>query len=132
MEGKAVLIYDSECNLCVRFKKALELIDLKSQVSFKSVYDQSLYITFPELNQEECEEVVHLVDSEGRIYRGPDVIEFLVSLVPGVSKFSWLLNSDSGKKAMDAFYGKINDIRTLKNKGCRTCGKKSKKMMGSK
>lgn len=123
----ATLLYDSECNLCVRFKKALEYLDNDSKLNYKSIYDTSVYITYPQLDEEECKEVIHLIDNDGRIYRGTDVITYLVSIFPGVSKFSWLLDSDSGKKATSAFYKKINEIRIMKKRNCYTCGNKLKK-----
>jgi predicted DCC family thiol-disulfide oxidoreductase YuxK len=120
----ATLLYDSECTLCVRFKKALEYLDNDSQLNFKSIYDPSVYVSYPDLDEERCKEIIHLIDHEGRVFRGADVITFLLKIFPGVSKFSWLLDSESGKKASNAFYKKINDIRNMKKRNCYTCGSK--------
>ncbi len=127
MEKKITLLYDSECTLCVRFKKALEILDNQDRMHYRSIYETAVYFDFPELNQAECEEVVHLIDSEGKIYRGSEVIEFLIKQFPGVKKFSWLLESDSAKKAMDVFYDQINDMRIMKKRKCFRCGKSHKK-----
>ena len=120
----ATLLYDSECTLCVRFKKALEYLDSESQLDFKSIYDSSVYMSYPELDEERCKEIIHLIDCEGRVYRGGEVMTFLLNIFPGVSKFAWLLDSESGKKASNAFYKKINDIRNMKKRNCYTCGNK--------
>jgi predicted DCC family thiol-disulfide oxidoreductase YuxK len=122
MSKSATIIYDSECSLCVRFKKALQFLDVDKHITFKSLHDNGTYIDYPELVKEECEELIHLIDETGKIYRGGDVIEYLVKLFPGVKKFAWLLDSESAKNAMDAFYGRLNDMRIMKQKRCYTCG----------
>ena len=116
------VIYDSECALCIRFKKALELIDIQKQVRFISLHENQTYIDFPELKKEECEEFVHLIDEENKIYIGGYAISYLVNILPGVKKFSWLLDSDSGLKASNAFYKRINEMRMMKKRNCFTCG----------
>ena len=121
-----ILIYDSECTLCTRFKKSLEILDFKKKMRFVAVNDLSIYLEYPELNKDECEEVVHFID-DGRIYKGSDAITKLLEHYPGVSKFSWLLNSDSGKKTMNAFYQRLNFMRTSGKAGCSKCGQKKKR-----
>ncbi len=125
--NKSVLLYDSECALCTRFKKALEYLDTDGILEYKSIYDQSVYMNYPELNEDECKEVVHLIDPSGKIHTGGDVVIYLTKIFPGVSKFSWLLESDSAKKASSAFYKKINEMRIMKKSNCYTCGNKFKK-----
>lgn len=127
MNKKIVLLYDSECSLCVRFKKALEFLDTKNRISYRSIHENSVYLDYPELNSEECEEMIHLIDSDGKVHRGGEVLEFLIKMYPGVEKFSWLLDSESGKKAMSAFYDRLNDMRVMKKRKCYTCGGKAKK-----
>lgn len=122
-----ILIYDNECSLCTRFKKAIEILDTKNKIKFVVVSDPAIYLEHPELNQEECEEVVHLIH-EGKIYRGGEVITELAKSFPGVQKFAWLLDSDAGQGAMSAFYNQINNMRVMKKHGCFRCGKKSKKV----
>ncbi|MFT6631638.1 MAG: putative DCC family thiol-disulfide oxidoreductase YuxK [Bacteriovoracaceae bacterium] len=127
MDNKVTLLYDSECSLCIRFKKALEFLDLKNKVSYRSIHEAAVYIDYPELSLEQCEEVIHLIDTEGKVHRGPEVLEFLIQMYPGVEKFSWLLDSESAKKAMGAFYDRLNDMRIMKKRKCYTCGTPAKK-----
>lgn len=122
MNKKNILIFDSECSLCSRFQKALEMIDKDEHLEYRSIQDEKIYEEFPILNKDACAKEVHLIDIDGHLYVGSEVIEFLVKLIPGVSKFSWLLESESSKKAMDLFYGKLNDIRRMKKRKCYTCG----------
>lgn len=121
-EQFGVLIYDSECGLCVRFKKAVDLIDLKKQVSFMSIHDPEVYLKYPQLDKEACDEQVHLIKDTGEIIVGADVIEYLIQKLPGVQKFAWLLDSDSAKKASKVFYKKISEMRMMQKRNCYTCG----------
>jgi predicted DCC family thiol-disulfide oxidoreductase YuxK len=126
MSDKIILLYDSECSLCNRFKKAIEMIEGGKKIEYKTIYDQGIYLKYPQLSEEECAKEVHLIDTDGKVYQGSNAVEFLIKLIPAVSKFSWLLDSESSKKAMDMFYGKINDIRQMKKRKCYTCGSSMK------
>lgn len=119
------VLYDSECSLCNRFKKAIELIDTKKQVEFKSLYDPKVYVDYPELSEQRCLETLHLITSENEILEGPDAMSFLIKLLPGVKKFSWLMDSNSAKKASKAFYKRLNEMRIMKKRNCFTCGRPS-------
>lgn len=114
-----LLIYDSKCTLCLRFKKALEFLD--KEISFASIYEDEVYQKFPKLNRDECDEVIHLITEEGDILQAGDVITYLVKRTPGVKKFAWLIEKESSQTAIDAFYGKVKEMRDKKRKSCRTC-----------
>lgn len=123
-----ILLFDSECSLCVRFTQALKLVDKDEKINFVSVYDEKIYELYPELNKDECEEVVHYLTEDGKIFQGGAVIEHLVKEIPSVEKFAWLLESERSKNAVDAFYKKINEVRKLvKRKGCTGCGGSSRR-----
>lgn len=119
---KCSVIYDSKCTLCLRFKKALELIDHQKDVEFLPLYSPNVYLRYPQLSQEQCEKEVHLVSESGDILRGSDAVAYLVKILPGVSKFAWLINSESGKNVTNAFYKRINQMRMMQKRNCYTCG----------
>jgi predicted DCC family thiol-disulfide oxidoreductase YuxK len=121
-----ILLYDSECQLCNRFKKTLDILDTKKTIKFISIYEQNIYIDYPELSKEECESVIHLIDDDKKIYRGSEVIEQLLLSFPQVKKFAWLIESESSKKAMNIFYKKLNQMREMKKASCYTCGSKKR------
>lgn len=121
-----IILFDSECQLCVRFKKAIELIDTKKTIKFISVYDQNIYIEYPQLVRQECESEIHLITDDKKIYKGSEVVEQLVLSFPQVKKFAWLIESDSSRKAMKSFYRKINDMRVMKKANCYSCGSKKR------
>ncbi len=126
---KAVIIFDSECPLCTRFKQGLELMDFNKSIRFLSVQDEKTFEEFPELNKEHCLSEVHLVTSTREILKGHEVVEYLVKTLPGVSKLSWLLDTESGKKASQFFYQKVEELREIikEKEGCNECPRDHKK-----
>lgn len=122
MEKKNILFYDSECTLCSRFQKALLMLDNNKSLAYKSIHDEDTFELYPMLDEEACEQEIHLLDKEGNILRGAEVVEFLIKLIPGVKKFSWLIETESSKKAMDMFYERLNDMRIMKRRNCFRCG----------
>jgi predicted DCC family thiol-disulfide oxidoreductase YuxK len=120
-----ILLYDQECELCKRFKLSVENIDREQLINFIPIQDEQVYFYFDQLDIKECYEKVHLIDQDNKIYQGKEVIEFLVNIFPQVSKFSWLLESNMGQKALDFFYDKVNEYRkkSLK-KNCHKCNSK--------
>lgn len=118
-----LIIFDSECTLCVRFTQALKALDQKNEISFESLYSEELYNEFKDLFLEDCKKEVHLILEDQQILKGPQVIEYLVAKIPGVKKVSWLIESKAAKGAMNLFYKKVNSIRLLQKQGCKTCSK---------
>ena len=68
-----------------------------------------------------------MITIENQILVGPEVVDYLVSRIPGVSKLAWLLESDQGKKVKDYFYQKVEELRELsqkKDSDCNQCPRK--------
>lgn len=117
-----VLLYDSECQLCSRFQKALSMLDRAKSINYTPIYDESIYIDFPHLSKDKCAEAIHFIDENKNVYVGGEAITELIKHFPQVKKFAWLVESESGKSAMNTFYNKLNDIREMKKNNCFTCG----------
>jgi predicted DCC family thiol-disulfide oxidoreductase YuxK len=116
-----IILYDPECPLCLRFKQGLEFLD--KSLTFVSARDDQIYLFFPELDKKTCLEKVHLITSERLILAGPEVVDYLVKTLPGVSKFAWLLENEQGRKVKDFFYHKVEELRELstKKEECHQC-----------
>lgn len=117
-----LVLFDSECPLCVRFKQGLEYLD--PTLHFVSAREESVYKFYPELNQEHCLDKVHLITLEREVLVGQEVVDYLVKRLPGVSKLSWLLETERGEKVKSYFYQKVEELRELSKKDkndCRTC-----------
>jgi predicted DCC family thiol-disulfide oxidoreductase YuxK len=120
-----LVLYDSECPLCLRFKQGLEFLD--KNLCFISAREDLIYTEFPELSRQACLEKVHLITEERKILVGPEVVDYLAQKLPGVSKLGWLLDSDQGKKVKEYFYQKVEELRELTNKNnsdCNECPRK--------
>lgn len=118
-----LILFDSECDLCVRFKQTFERLPGSSQFHFVSLHDEDIYEAYPSLNKEECAEVVHLLDHNGEIHQGSEAISYLIHHFPTVKKFAWLIETGMGKKALDYFYIVANKTREKLQKRCGTCNK---------
>ncbi len=118
-----ILIFDDECPLCIRFKDSLARLEGAKKITFISVNDEKLYHDFKDLNKDECKEVVHYISSDSKILKGEEVIAHLAKLYPLVHKFSWLIESDMGKKATSYFHKTTNAYRKMLKRKCASCMK---------
>jgi predicted DCC family thiol-disulfide oxidoreductase YuxK len=116
-----ILFYDSECPLCLRFKQSLEKLPGTENLGKVSIRENWIYDKFPQLDIKECHEAIHLIDSEGKVFKAGEVIQWLVKFYPGVSHFSWLAESNVGKKTIDFFYKTVQEYRKKKYPGCYHC-----------
>lgn len=125
MEKKLpLLIYDSDCILCTRFKQTIERLDVNKLIHYASIHDEWIYDDYKTLNKEDCQKVVHFIDEAGVITKGSEVIISLMKHYPMVSSLTWMLETDVGKKALDFFYQKVNDIRnSMVEEKCNKCDK---------
>ena len=120
-----LILFDPECPLCVRFKQGLEYLD--KNLNFVSARDEKVYEIFPELSRQECLEKIHMITADKKIMSGPEVVDYLIGTLPGVSKLAWLLDNDQGKKVKDFFYQKVEELRELSNKKDSDCNQCSRK-----
>lgn len=122
-----LILYDPECPLCTRFKQGLQYLD--SSLHFASAREEEVYAQFPEFSKQECLSAVHLMTLEGKVLKGPEVVDYLAKTLPGVSKFAWLLDNEQGQKIKNYFYEKVEELRELslkKNEGnCDKCPRES-------
>lgn len=116
-----LILYDPECPLCLRFKQGLHYLD--QSLTFVSAREDEVYQVYPELNRQACLEKVHMLLEDKSILSGPEVVDHLVKTLPGVSKLSWLLENEQGKKIKDFFYQKVEELRELsvKKDDCKQC-----------
>lgn len=114
-----LVLYDPECPLCVRFKQGLEYLD--KSLNFVSVHEDEVYANFPELSRQDCISKVHLITIDKKVLMGPEVVDYLVNTLPGVSKLSWLLDNEQGQKVKNYFYEKVEELRELTHKKQEEC-----------
>ncbi len=120
-----IVLFDPECPLCLRFKQGLEFLD--KNLCFISAREEEIYSQFPELSRQECLEKIHLITEDNKVLVGPEVVDYLVHRLPGVSKLGWLLDTNQGKKVKDYFYQKVEELREMSQKqdsDCNQCPRK--------
>lgn len=120
-----IILYDSECTLCNRFKQAIERIPGIESYRLVSAHDDQVYKRYPFLQKEKCLQILHVIDKNEEIFTGGDAINHLITHFPGIKKFSWLAESGMGKKAIDFFYEVANKYREYRYEECSGCKKKS-------
>lgn len=118
-----LILFDPDCPLCLRFKQGVEFLD--KNIRFESVHSDDVYLEFPELDKNKCLEKVHLITKERSLLSGPEVVDYLVKTLPGISKFAWLLENDQGSRIKNYFYQKVEELRELskKSEDCNQCPK---------
>lgn|GEM_PF-636676 len=124
------LLFDNECPLCKRFKMSLERIELRDiNLSFYEIQDEGIYQAFPFLNAERVNKEIHLVLSNDppKVIHGAEVLTFLIDKNPKIKKFSWLIDSDMGQKAVNTFYSSVNSLRSHLRSHCSKCKNKRAK-----
>ncbi len=97
---------------------------MDKNLHFISARDENIYIDFPELSRQDCVSTIHMITSERKIIKGPEVVDELLKTLPGVSKLAWLLDNEQGRKVKEFFYQKVEELRELTNKkdtNCRQC-----------
>jgi len=118
-----ILLFDDTCLMCTRFKQALDLIPGSENIQKVSIYESDIYKQFPQITMKECEQVVHLIDENGNIHKGGEVIRYLAKTIPYISRLAWLLDNEAGKKATDLFYQAVNKVRHSPLNSCKSCHK---------
>lgn len=126
LEKFPILLYDSECTLCVRFNQSLSFFDKEGVINSIPLQEDNVYKQFSYLKKEECEEQIHLLVSKDEVLVGASAIEYIVKTFPMSKKFIWLLESDKGKKTIDFFYNKVNELKQKHLKGCSGCNRNKK------
>ena len=121
-----LILFDSECPLCVRYKQSLLRLDLDKKFSFTSIHDSETtkYIEVDESkNANDFKNKLHVFTSSSEFLEGADALSFIVELLPGASKFSWLIESNMGKKAINFFYEMSDQYRRSLLNRCSSCKK---------
>ena len=116
-----ILLFDEKCPLCLRFKQAFERIPGSDRVTPVSIYDEKVYENFPQINPEAASQELHYLDSEGNVYAGKDALTQLMVEFPLVKKFSWLIESNMGQKAVSYFNQVAKNYRDRLIKDCINC-----------
>lgn len=115
------VLFDDQCILCVRFKQAFEKASGKTELNFVALSDAEIFDHYPMLNPNACQKEIHLVKENLDVLKGGEVVEYLLVHMPWCKPFVWLIESEKGKKAINYFYDKSDQLRNRLKKDCGSC-----------
>tara|TARA_Y100000590_G_scaffold281237_2_gene316328 strand:+ start:220305 stop:220658 length:354 start_codon:yes stop_codon:yes gene_type:complete len=104
--------------------QALENLPGTEDITKIPLQDENLYSHFTNLTIDDCYEEIHYIDENEQILKGNQVPEALINKFPAVKKFSWLIESQMGQKAIDYFHHVAANYRKKLKKGCTGCNNK--------
>ncbi|HEY6253283.1 MAG TPA: DUF393 domain-containing protein [Candidatus Angelobacter sp.] len=97
---KPVVIYDGACGICAGNLKWLYRLDTLRKFDALPYQAKDLELLFPNLKIENCNNAMHLVFPDGRIYAGTDAFRqiflrmplmFVVGLLMSIPPLPWIL-----------------------------------------
>lgn len=118
-----VFLYDSQCDLCLRFKQSLERLPGTKEMTMVSIHDKDIYQIYPELSFEQTSKEIHLIDQNRTVHKGAEAISLIIQRFPLAKKFTWLIESNMGKKALRFFHDKADQFRETLLKQCKNCNR---------
>jgi len=124
LEKLPIVLYDSECSLCERFKQSVERFDKSKFINFVNIYNEEIYKLYPSLDKEKCLKEMHLIISKDKIISGKESLEYMIANIPEVEKFAWLIENKMGQKAIEIFHDTANLLRRKLLNKCPSCNHK--------
>src|SRR6185295_19326167 len=104
--GRPVLIYDGRCRICVRGASRLARWT-GDRVALESFRDPGVIARHPGLTEEACDQAIHLVGTDGRIWRGAEAVARALRLRPALAPFAWLYHLPGVRQLADAAYAAV-------------------------
>tara|TARA_R110000868_G_C10946014_1_gene767436 strand:+ start:118 stop:489 length:372 start_codon:yes stop_codon:yes gene_type:complete len=117
------IFHDSDCILCRRYKQALDLI-AHNQIVWIDIHTDQC-VAPQGLSKAELLQEIHILNSDGDLLKGSEAIQYLISAIPAAKRFSWLIESDSAKKAIDVFHSTSDKLRRRLINSCPSCKNKT-------
>ncbi len=77
------LLYDGQCRLCQRSAQRVRRWDAGQRVRLLDLHAPEASLQFPQVKLEQALAKVHLVDGQGRVYRGIDAWSRVLRELPG-------------------------------------------------
>ena len=117
------IFYDSQCILCRRYKQALDLL-AHDKLKWVDLHAQDFVI--PDgLKHEDMLNEIHIFTLERELLRGSQALQYIITTIPAAKRFSWLMERDSAKKAIDVFHTTSDKLRRRLIKSCPSCKNKT-------
>jgi predicted DCC family thiol-disulfide oxidoreductase YuxK len=80
--GRAVVLYDGQCNFCLGQIANLRRIDIFHRLRFVSLHDPSVADSYPDLTHQQLMREMWVVTSSGKRYAGAYALRYLTRVLP--------------------------------------------------
>lgn len=84
------VIYDGECDVCIRSVNTLRDWDRYGRFEMIAYQSEGVTDRFPDITEREFHESVQLVGPDSGRWEGADAVEKILSLTPRARPISWL------------------------------------------
>ena len=101
--AKHILLYDADCSPCIRFKKAIDFLDVHSNLDFMSIdhaEENGLLNALPDAKRHSS---FHLILPSKRLESGADALPTLILLLPAGRLASKMIVSVPGGRNLLSF-----------------------------
>lgn len=92
--GTIAVLFDGNCKLCRASVEAVRMYDNSGVVDLLDIHDEEKRALFPGLEMDALMEEIHVVDEQGRVWRGARAINEILRRqhgLPGLLAYLWYL-----------------------------------------
>ena len=92
--GTIAVLFDGDCKLCRASVEAVRMYDNSGVVDLLDIHDDEKRALFPGLEMDALMEEIHVVDEQGRVWRGARAINEILRRqhgLPGILAYLWYL-----------------------------------------
>lgn len=80
--SRPLVIYDGGCRICTGSLTWLQRLDRDHLFEARPLQDERIYAEYPGLTRAACEEAIHVLLPDGRIFRGAEAIREIALRLP--------------------------------------------------
>ena len=109
--GRCVVLYDSDCNICGRFRRVIEFLDPQRMLAFVPLSrSSSVGVNLPEPILWRS---FHFLNLKGEITSGPEAIPQLIAELPIGVVLSVILRISPGQMLVRFLYGTLSRLHEV-------------------
>jgi len=108
---KLLLLYDGECNLCLATVEKLSRIRTQAELTMLPLQEADPHRLPKGIQREDLLAELHVVDGEGRLYKGADAVIRIIRTVPGLAWLAGLYRVPGMKRPAHGVYRLVAKYR---------------------
>ncbi len=109
------ILFDNECPVCCKFSNIIQNMDKDNNFILESYQYYSSQNTIP--SKEELSKEIHIINNYNDIKRGSEAVTIILSILPGLRPYRWMIESQWGKRGTKILYTSLERFRKCRN--CR-------------